>query len=216
MTAPHEADRFRNAAVYTVEVTVTVAGGARPDTAHRRARVVAERIAAAAARLADVVDASAVAGTPGPDGTLAAGRTVHFANANTGRAARHDGDKLDRYVDPDHERGLASLAGANRQTRDRRVADRARRQHVGCLNTWRRPGGASAACTCVYCQPGRHLDLLTDPSATAMWTPRCLCGRPVPRPGVRCDRHTNTQIVVLDDDRDDLQALHDHCREVTS
>ncbi len=215
MTAPHETDRFRNAATYTVAVTYTVAGGARRETAHRRARVVAERIASAAARLSDVVDASAVAGVPGPDGTLVARRAVYFANANTGRPDR-GGDKLNRYVDPDHERGLASLADANRQTRDHRDADQVRRQAVACLNTWRTPGRPSAACTCVYCQPGRHLELLTDPSARAVWTPRCICGRPVSDPGDRCTRHTDTEIVVLDDDPDDLTTVSNKVREVTS
>ncbi len=43
-----------------------------------------------------------------------------------------------------------------------------------------------ADATCVYCQPGRHLELLTHPSARAVWTPRCICGRPVSDPGDRC------------------------------
>ena len=33
---PHEADRFRNAATFTVAITFIIAGGARADTARRR------------------------------------------------------------------------------------------------------------------------------------------------------------------------------------
>lgn len=79
MTAPHETDRFRNAATYTIAVTFTVAGGARSRTAHRRAEKAAERITVAAARLADVVDARAVVGLAGQDGELLAPQVVRFA-----------------------------------------------------------------------------------------------------------------------------------------
>ena len=113
MTQAHEHDRFRNAAVHTIAVTYTVAGGARPATARRRAEKVADRIASAAARLRDVVDVRAVAGLAGSDGEILNPIRVRFAAANSGSGTYSGPDKLDRYLDPDHERALDSLNAAN-------------------------------------------------------------------------------------------------------
>ncbi|MBY5161484.1 hypothetical protein [Salsipaludibacter albus] len=215
MTAPHETDEFRNAATYTVAVTYTVAGGTRVETAHRRARRVAERVAAATARLGVVVEASAVAGTPGTHGELVAQQRVAFAGANTGTAPAGKPNLLSSYIDPEHERTLVSLAEANRRARERREADAARRRAVGCPNAYRTRLVDDVACKCVYCQPGRHLDLLTDPTATQVWTPRCICSQHVEEPGQRCTTHINTEIVVLDDDPPELQHLEELHSEVT-
>jgi hypothetical protein len=94
-----------------------------------------ERLANAAPRAADVVEVSAVAGFAGGDGTLLAPRRVHFSAADTRHVTYGDPDKLDRYLDPEHERALASLLAANEAYRARQRADRERRQAVGCTNT---------------------------------------------------------------------------------
>jgi hypothetical protein len=214
MTAPHETDRFRNAATYTVAVTFTVAGGSRSRTAHRRAGKAAERITAAAARLADVVDARAVVGLAGQEGELLAPQVVRFASANTGHGTYGEPDKLSRYLDPEHERALASLEEANAQHRRHRQADRDRRLAVGCRNAGRQPWDPAASCECVYCEPDRHLDTLTGlASGLQFWSPRCVCGQVVPSPGARCSRHRDTEIVVLDDDAEVLRRISDHLRE---
>lgn len=83
---PHERPEFQNAVVYTVAVTVRVRGGARHGTADRRAKALAERLANTAARAKDVVEATAVAG-PSHAGKVFWQDPVHFAAANTGRAA---------------------------------------------------------------------------------------------------------------------------------
>lgn len=62
MTSLHETDEFRNSAAYTIVLTYTVSGGARVQTARRRADRVAEQIANAASRLGSVVDVRAAAG----------------------------------------------------------------------------------------------------------------------------------------------------------
>ncbi len=214
MTAPHETDRFRNAATYTVAVTFTVAGGARSRTAHRRAEKTAERITAAAARLADVVDVQAAVGLTGSDGELLAPKVVRFTGANTGHGTYGEPDKLSRYLDPDHERALASLEEANARHRRHRQADRDRRLAVGCRNAWRQPWDPGLSCECVYCEPDRHLDTLTGlASGLQFWSPRCLCGQVVPSLGARCSRHRTVEIVVLDDDADALRRISDHLRE---
>ncbi len=120
MTQAHEHDRFRNAAVYRVTVTYTVAGSARPATARRHAEKVADQIASAAARLRNVVEVRAVAGPAGSDGEILAPTRVRFTAANSGSGTYSDPDKLDRYLDPDHERALASLDAANAAWRRRR------------------------------------------------------------------------------------------------
>lgn len=119
MTQAHEHNRFRNAAVHTIAVTYTVAGGARPATARRRAEKVADRIASAAARLRDVVDVRAVAGPAGSNGEIGSPSRVRFTAANSGSGTYSEPDKLDRYLDPDHERALASLDAANAAWRRR-------------------------------------------------------------------------------------------------
>jgi hypothetical protein len=214
MTAPHQTDRFRNSATYTVAVTFTVAGGARTGTAHRRAEKAAERISAAAARLVDVVDVRAVVGLAGQDGELLAPRVVRFPGANTGHGTYDEPDKLSRYLDPDHERALASLEEANARDHRRRQADRDRRVAVNCRNAWRQSWDPAMSCECVYCEPDRHLDTLTGlTSGLQFWSPRCICGHVVPTAGCRCQRHRTTEIVVLDDDPDALRRISEHLRE---
>jgi len=124
---PHETPAFQNAAEYVVAITFTVAGGARARTADGRAEGVAERLANAAARAAGVVKVAAVTGPASGDGTMLVPRRVHFSAANTGHANTGDPHKLDRYLDPEHERALASLKAANAAYRARQEADRARR-----------------------------------------------------------------------------------------
>lgn len=119
MTQAHDHNRFRHAAVHTIAVTYTVAGGARPATARRRAEKVADPIASAAARLRDVVDVRAVAGPAGSDGEIFSPTRVRFAAANSGLGTYSEPDRLDRYLDPDHERALDSLNAANATWRRR-------------------------------------------------------------------------------------------------
>lgn len=217
MTAPHETDRFRHAATYTVAVTFTVAGGARAGTAHRRAQRAAERIAGAAVRLSDVVEATATVGLALGDGQVVSPVAVRLPGANTGPALYGDPDKLARYLDPDHERALASLAEANARYRARRDADRARRRAVSCPNAHQLLGREPAYCPCVYCQPDRHLDTLTGLSSSLQFDiPLCLCGQPVHAPGLRCLRHRDLDVVVLDDDPDALTQIRQHLREAES
>ena len=208
MTKAHEHDRFRNAAVHTVAVTYTVAGGARPATARRRAEKVADRIASAAARLRDVVEAHAVAGPAGSDGEILVPTRVRFRAANSGSGTYSEPGRLDRYLDPDHERALASLDAANTAWRRRQDQDRDRRRAVGCENTHGTTDNLRRYCVCVYCEPQRHLDAHPD-TATALHTfpPRCICGTAVPSPGMRCRQHRSTAIVVLNDDTGPLKEL---------
>jgi hypothetical protein len=129
---------------------------------------------------------------------------VRFEAANTGRAGYADPSLLDRYLDPDHERALRSLAAADEAARTRRDADRDRRLAVSCRNAT--PGISSRYCGCVYCDTTAH----TAPDEGTHWRfaePRCLCGTPVPAGGQRCRRHRDTHLVVLDDDPVDLQRL---------
>lgn len=203
---PHDDSAFVNSVTYTIKVTLTVRGGTRRDTATRRARRVAERVADAAARAKDVVEATAVAG-PSHDGEITWQEPVHFAAANTGRGALGDAAKLDRYLDPDHERALRSLSAARRRQQARREADRRRRAAVGCRNTLSSLRD-EPRCRCVYCEPDDHyvsrqLFANTDPSACG--PPPCVCGQRIPA-GARCLRHRDVQIVALDGDPD---ALHD-------
>lgn len=138
MTAPHERDEFRNAARWTVCVSFTVAGGSRSRTAAGRAERVTARLASAAARLAGVVEVAAVSGPSWSDRPFEplAPRTVFFDAANSGQGAYGRPQLLSRYVDPEHERALVSLAQANAAWRAREQADRERRRAVDCANAY--------------------------------------------------------------------------------
>jgi hypothetical protein len=209
--AAHERPEFSNAARWTVAVTFTVTGGARPRTADRRAERITERLVNAAARAADVVEVSAVAGPTADDGNMLAPRRVQFSAANTGQATYGEPRKLDRYLDPDHERALASLREANRAYRARQEADRKRREAVGCANTHRvgLPGDRRR-CDCVYCRPDDHLAARELAAKGSHWftPPSCLCGHPTPAGGP-CLRHRDVEIVVIDGDPEALQQLAD-------
>ena len=214
MTEAHEDPRFVNSATYAVVVTITVAGGARPGTAHRRATRVAERLADTAARAADVVDVSAVSGPVTTTGEIIAPARVRFARANTGGTSAGDQGKLARYLDPDHERARASLAAVDARFRERQRADRQRRQAVGCANASGVGGSAGRrVCGCVYCDPTVHLVVAQQPSGGRVEPPRCPCGSIVGTPGERCRSHQHVELTVLDDDRQtlhELAALLDH------
>jgi hypothetical protein len=200
----HRDPRFTNTATYQVAVTVTIAGGARPRTAHRRAAKVAERIANAAARSKDVVDATAAYGLLSHDGEILLSRPAVFAAANTGHGSVDEPSKLSRYLDPDHERALISLQEANARSRERRDADRDRRREVGCHNAGRASWQMERwACGCVYCDPDFHLAVASEPTATRMEPLRCLCGRIA----TRCDEHTAVVVRLLDGDPAALRQL---------
>lgn len=212
MTQPHETPEFRNSAEYTVTVTFRVAGGARWQTAHRHARCIAERLANHAARAAQVVEVTAVGG-PSEHGRPFSPGWIRFAAANSGRGTYADPDRLDRYLDPEFERALASLADARATAADQVEADRARRQALGCLNThqpsWRR----ALRCPCAYCSPGEHEHALRQSRAgepDPLRTPRCVCGRAVTTAGQRCARHVGLELVVLDADPAPLHRLASH------
>ena len=186
MDSPHERSEFTNAVTYTVAVTVTVEGGKRFGTADRRARRVAERLANTAARTPGVVEVTATAGHS-HDGQVTSPQRVRFAEANTGHDTHSDPHTLDRFLDPDHELALRSLAEANAAYRTRQQADRQRRVEVSCRN----PDDSvlrDAYCLCVYCQPERHYDAVRDACAPepSPWVEhRCVCDQPVARPGER-------------------------------
>lgn len=136
MTArPHERPEFYNAVTYAVTVAITVEGGKRRGTADRRARKVAERLANSAARTPGVIEVSASAGWTTKDGEVHWPERVRFAEANSGQGTHAAPDKLDRYLDPDHELALRSLAEENAAAEQRRQADRDRRRVAGCRNT---------------------------------------------------------------------------------
>ena len=107
--APHERPEFTEAATYTVAVTITVEGGRALGTADRRAMRVAERLANTAVRTPGVVEVTATAG-PCQDGVVASTTPVHFSEANAGRRPLDGPEYLDRFVDPDREVALRSLA----------------------------------------------------------------------------------------------------------
>lgn len=210
---PHEAPAFQNAAEYAVVIRFTVAGGARQRTAERRAERVAERLASAAARAADVVAVSAVTGPANSDGTVLVPRQVHFAAANTGHAAYGDPQKLDRYLDPEHERALASLQAVNAAYRARQHADRQRRRDLGCANAHRVGSfGDRRSCECAYCRPEDHLTAreLAASAPHLFPPPSCLCATPTPDGG-RCLHHRHVELVVLDGDPEALQQLAEAC-----
>lgn len=117
-------------------------------------------------------------GPAGQDGELLAPQVVRFANANTGQGTYGEPDKLSRYLDPQHERALASLEEANARHRRHRQDDRDRRLAVGCRNAWQQSWDPATPCECVSCEPDRHLDTLTAlASGLQFWSPRCVCGR---------------------------------------
>ena len=107
----HERLEFTQAVTYTVAITITVEGGRAQGTADRRAAHVAERLANTAVRTPGVVEVTATAG-PSRDGTAVSPTTVHFSEANAGRRGLEGDEYLDRFVDPDHEVALRSLAHA--------------------------------------------------------------------------------------------------------
>ena len=206
MGEAHKDPRFVHAATYAVTITYTVAGGARPDTVHRRAGKVAERLANAAARAADVVDVMATVGPVGVDDEVLAPSPVRFTAANTGTGTDSQPDKLARYLDPDHERARASLAEAYARDRAHRQADQRRRAAVACLNQ-----GFSRLrwhfCRCVYCDPAIHLAGAGQEPGPWGEPPQCLCGRAVDVAGGRCRDHRDVQLVVLDGDPPSLVEL---------
>lgn len=212
MTEPHETDEFRNSTEYTVAITFRVEGGARWQTAHRRAERIAERLASAATRAAKVVEVTARGGVSQDARPLTADR-VRFSGANTGHGTYGEPDKLDRYLDPEFERALASLAAANAVAKARTDADRERRRAVGCMNSFRLSWDTPAACLCAYCEPDRHLDTVTGlRSGLQFDPPRCVCGHVVTASGLRCSTHRDHELVVFDDDRDGLHRLAQQLR----
>ncbi len=207
MTGPHETPEFQNSVEYTVEVTFRVEGGARWQTAHRRAQRIAERLTNYATRASNVVEVHAVGG-PSEGGQPITRNRVQFSEANTGRGTYGDPSKLDRWIDPDFERALDSLARANAEASARRAADRDRRQALGCANTYRHDYEAHRDCACVYCEPHRHLDCLTElASGLQFLANRCLCGQPVASIHQRCLRHRGVDVVVLEGDTDALERI---------
>jgi hypothetical protein len=213
MAEPHTAPTFTNAVTHTVAVTFTVAGGARHGTADRRARAIAERVTGYTARAAGVVEVSAVAG-PSADGEIVSRRRVNFREANTGSGTYADPGKLDRYLDPDHELALRSLAAANAAYRERQAAERERRGAVGCRNSYSL--AAASPCACVYCDPESHYAAVLEFRSSGhcpFVEYRCLCGTPVHALGQRCGMHRDRTIVVLDGDGSALQLLARHEQE---
>lgn len=204
--SPHEAREFANAVEYTLRLTFVVAGGARWQTAHARARQVAERLANTAARAKGVVDVRAVAGQS-HDGEVLVAERVCFAAANSGHATGGDPTELDRYLDPDHERALASLADANAAARTRRQADFERRLAIGCANPAGLGPGVARPCGCAYCRPAEHLEVQTTSRQPGQGVGRCLCGRSGTPTAAGCSPHRGQQLVVLDRDPPELARL---------
>lgn len=211
---PHDDPAFANSLVYTIAVTVRVRGGVRSGTTDRRAQAVAERLANHAARAKHVVETTAdIAENFG--GKLHWTRPVHFAAANSGKPSHGEPAKLDRYLDPEHERGLASLAAHNARHRALTEADRDRRLALGCPNACRLIG-ARRPCDCVYCQPDDHyvaVQLQCSSASMACGPPPCVCGRHTPT-GERCESHRNVEVVALEGDPDSLHVLADARRDI--
>jgi hypothetical protein len=205
--SPHETRKFTNSVEYTIQLTFVVAGGARWQSAHARARRIAERLANTAARAKGVVDVRAVAGTS-HDGQLLTPERVCFEAANSRHGTGADPSKLDRYLDPDHERALASLADANAAARARRQADFDRRCAIGCSNPAGLGPGLARPCRCAYCRPQEHLEV-RDAETRDPWADggRCLCGRPCASPAFGCRPHHGKQLVVLNGDPPELARL---------
>lgn len=217
MAEAHETPEFRNAVEYTVATTFIVAGGARQGTAERRARKVAERLTAVAARTAQVVEVTARGGVS-DRGEISWPSPVRFDGANSGRGTHAEPDHLTRYLAPEHERALQSLAAANAAYRDRQRADEARRAAVGCSNANRTRLSPARSCDCVYCEPEEHAAdaRLDEPDGDNPYRVyHCLCGATVPAPASRCLAHRNVVLVVLDGDPGVLSVLaeRDHARQ---
>lgn len=209
MNAPHKAPEFANSTEYTVSITFRVEGGAREQTATRRARKIAERLVNHAARAGNVIEVTAVGGVSEGGRPLSTER-LPFAAANTGHATNDEPSKLDRYLDPEFERGLDSLAEANAAAPGASEIDRHRRQTLGCLNTTRSATRPLSRCLCVYCAPVAYEHAVRRAEAGAphpLVTPRCICGRAVAAAGLRCVRHHSHELVVLDGDPPALQRL---------
>lgn len=136
---------------------------------------------------------------------------MRFAAANSGHTAIGS-DKLARYVDPERDRALRSLADVDAAQRARREADRRRRTAVSCRNTNRPSLDGDRRCRCVYCDPEAHL-LAMRAAQRGQPNPfvehRCLCGRPVTEAGQRCTAHRHTELIVLSGDHAALQLLPD-------
>lgn len=209
MPQPHETPQFANSTEYTVTITFRVEGGARWQTAHRRARQIAERLANNAARAAGVVDVTAIGGASW-DGKPLSTETIRFSAANSGHGTGENPTRFDRYLDPEFERGLRSLAEVRAAARQTSEADRRRRQDLGCLNTSRSPSLPAARCLCIYCEPAAYEHALQRAEAGTpdlLTTPRCICGRAVGTPGLRCTEHRGHDLVLLDDDPSPLRRL---------
>ncbi len=204
----HEHPEFVNAAEFTVKITLTVAGGARRETAERRATRIAERLADVAARARDVVAVIADAG-PSRDGeTVSWPQPVWFSLANSGQVNTRG--RLNRYLDPDYERALHSLEAANVRASARREADRRRRVDVACRDPYQLGGDERSCCRCVYCRPldyEHELKLVSHQGADPFAIYHCVCGSPVAQPGSRCHLHKFTRLVLLKDDPPALQWL---------
>jgi hypothetical protein len=189
-----------------LQLTLVVAGGARWRTAHARARRIVERLANTAARAKGVVDVRAVAGAS-HDGQLLTPERVCFEAANSGHGTGVEPSKLDRYLDPDHERALASLAEANAAARVRRQADFDRRGAIGCSNPAGLGPGLARPCCCAYCRPQEHPEGRAETHETWVNAGRCLCGRASTAPAFGCRPHRGQQLVVLEGDPPELTRL---------
>lgn len=211
MSSPHEDSAFTNAVTYTASITYTVAGGVRRGTADDRARKVAERLANAAARIPVVMEVSATAGWT-VNGKVHWPQRVLFGQANSGHGTYGEFAMLDRYVDPERERAVRSLAAANSAAEQRRQADHDRRRSVGCHNTYAFSTTGHRYCRCVYCQPHDH-DAVAEARRADPGIPMiehlCLCGQAVPAAGDRCLSHHSASICVLEGDSPALLRLAD-------
>jgi hypothetical protein len=192
----HEDDRFRNAATVTVAITFIVAGAARIGTARHRARRIAARLADTTVRGADVVQVHAVIGRSDSASSL----PLSFASTNT--ALDPAGTTGRRWIDPDHERAVRSLAAADAVGRIRATAEANRRLAVGCGN--RTVLSRNPSCPCVYCRPAEHLHARTDDPIAHETPSMCLCGRPATDHRYL---HDDVRIVVLATDADELHDL---------
>lgn len=207
---PHHRPEFRNAVTYMVAITYTVEGGARQGTADRRASKIAERLANNVARASGVVDVSATVDRS-YGGEVVCPEPVRFAAANSGQGTWGAPRKLDRYLDPEHERAREAQEAEDAAHRERQHADRSRRLTVGCRNAYR-VGSCSepTECLCVYCAPGEHADalrLVGPGRPTRFVSCRCICGEPQALPGQRCLLHRDVQLVALEGDPNALRAI---------
>jgi hypothetical protein len=206
---PWERHEWVNQARWTVVVSYTVAGGARRGTAADRAARLAARLASAVARMAGVVEVTAVAGEASasePWRPLAPER-VTFDGANSDRLGSGG---FARWVDAEHERTRLALAAHERAYVARRNADNRRRVAVGCRNASPWSFEPSRSCDCVYCFPAQHVGSLARPypdrSPHPIDRPRCVCGHePTGGSPNRCVRHAFVEVVVLDGDADGLR-----------